>query len=153
MRLLSKIMCVVAVITASLAAACGGGGTKNAIRGLVLVTQPDQPWHVAEACTTAGDFGDIKKGTQVRVTDASGKQVAKGSLEDGRGEEDDNTDADGSETHICEFAFGIASVATTDSYTVTVGGRADASVTRSLDEMRSIFWQLTFEFPKPEPAP
>jgi hypothetical protein len=148
-------MCGAAVITAGLAAACSGGSgnSKNSIRGLVFVTQADQTWHVAEACTGAGDYSDIKKGTQVRVTDASGKQIGKASLEDGRGEEDDNTDADGSETHICEFPFGVANVATTDSYTVTVGGRTDASLTRSLEEMRSIFWQLTFEFPKASLTP
>ena len=156
MRLWCTIMCGVAVIAAGLAAACGGGGGgsgDNSILGLVMVTLADQPWHVAEGCSGAGDYSDIKKGTQVTVTDASGVQVGKASLGNGRGEEDDSGDSDGSETHICRFPFGIANVATIDSYTVTVGDRMDASMTKSLDEMRSILWNLSFEFPKPALTP
>jgi len=150
LRLVSRTIASLALVAGALIIACGGGtaGGGNSIRGTVLVTQPEESWHTEEPCSTGGEFSDVHEDGRVRVTDRSGNQIGTGELKGGRGEEDDNEDTDGSETHICEFTFGVANLKTTDSYTVTLADRPSLSATYSLENIRNVFWFVTFELPQ-----
>ena len=152
---MNKKLLSLVLVAAGFVVACGGGGSAgpNTLNGVVFVTEQNEMWSVEKPCSTSGDFADIREGTRVRATDPAGKQVGKSSLRQGRGEEDSSDDKEGSETHICEFAFFISGVQTTDGYTVTVGDRVDSSATYSLEDLKNVFWFVTFELPPGERTP
>jgi hypothetical protein len=135
---------------AVLALSCSGGASgPNTVSGLVLVTERDSTWKVSEPCTLAGPFKDLANGTDIVVKDGSSKVIGTAKLSVGAGEEDDNTDAPGSETHICEFQFAVPGVVTTQAYAVGVGNTPEK--TFSLADMKARFWNVVFEFPGPAP--
>lgn len=143
-------MTVLAALVAVLALACTGGTSgPNTVSGSVLVTEPGSSWTVTGSCTPTGPYKDMAKGTDVVVRDGSGNVIGTGKLPDGAGEEDDNTDGPGSETHICEFLFAVPGVATTKSYVVQVGNTPEKTL--SLADMTARFWKVVFEFPGPAP--
>jgi hypothetical protein len=149
-----RFVTFLAATVAVLALACSGGTSgpnsgPNTVTGLVLVTEPDSIWKVTEPCTLAGPFKDLAKGTDIVVKDGSGKVIGTAKLSAGAGEEDDNTDAPGSETHICEFQFAVPGVATTQAYAVQVGNAPEKK--SSLADMKARFWNVVFEFPEPAP--
>ena len=121
----------------------------NTIHGYVLVHDPDAAWKVDGPCSPAGPLGDLAEGTDVVVKDGSGKAIGTAELPEGVGEEDEATDQQDSETHVCEFPFDVVGVATTDTYVVQVADRPAQTV--PLENIKARFWQLFFEFPGPVP--
>jgi hypothetical protein len=78
---------------------------------------------------TGGGFDDIRTGTQVTVTDASGKVIGTASLTGG------TMDATG-----CHFKFAVPSIPKSDFYKVEVSHRG--ALTFSYSELRQRNWTV-----------
>ena len=155
----AAILCLAVAIVAAGCAGRTPGASKpsaerrsgpNAIYGYVLVTDPDAAWTVNASCTPTGQLKDLVAGTEVVVTDGPGKVIGDATLPAGVGEEDDATDHEGSDTHVCEFPFVVPGLVTTETYAVRVGDRPAKTV--QLGELKALFWQLFFQFPGPAPS-
>ena len=77
------------------------------VKGTIAVTLILFDASDGDPCTTTGGYDDIRTGTQVKVSDASGKIVGLGALSSGLARD---TDTSWRGTNKCEFSFSVTGI-------------------------------------------